>query len=55
MMVSPFYSGFFHIKDRNNHCSRYNTFDLFSANVFNMDRSVFSPQFAKWLKKSGLM
>ena len=39
----PFYNVFFHIKDRNNHFSRYNTFDLLSANVFNMDRSVFFP------------
>ena len=42
-MVSPFYSVFFHIKDCNNHFSRYNTFDLLSAKVFNMDRSLFFP------------
>ena len=41
----PFYNVFFHIKDRNYHFSRYNTFDRMSANVFNMDGSVFVPNF----------
>ena len=51
---SPFYNVFFHIKDCYNHFSRYIFYDLLSSNVFNMDRSGFFPQFAKWLHKSWL-
>ena len=52
-MVSTFYNVFIHIKDRNNHFSRYNTFDLLSANVFNMDQSVFPPNFRNGLTSLG--